>query len=443
MPKTASAALISFLGSGQPFIGADLYVFKLYSGQTIYVTSLDRSVIYTGIISTNPDFGTHTYVSLGQTGSGAPMIQRSKLSMAVGLTPSKVDVEIFARPGILIANQEILVTMAQGLWANAAVFVRRAFLLPSDQPASWDTPWPTNLGGAGDGTLLWFAGNVGRIDELGPLNCKFQARDLIWKLNVGQPHRLFGSACGWNLFDSGCTLNPASFQASGTVLSGSTTTVINTGLTNDASQPGAPVYGSNPLSQASTDYTFPATTYFAVATYVTNSGETVASAEFSINCTPNHLITLASPPSATGALFWNAYIGTEQSNEQRQNGSPIPIGTSWPEPTAGFYESGILPPPFPTNGWWSLGTITITYNSGVLSGQTASGVIEASNAAGQLSLRVPLPQAPSTSDTFVVFPGCDKNASTCGPGTGGAGGKFSNGIHFSGFPAVPVPENGA
>lgn len=436
MSKTASAALISFLGSGQPFIGADLYVFKLYSGQTIYVTSLDRNVTYTGIISTNPDFGTHTYVSLGQTGSGAPMIQRSKLSMAVGLTPSKVDLEIFAKPGILIANQEILVTMAHGLWANAAVFIRRAFLLPSDQPLSWDTPWPSNLGGAGDGTIVWFAGAVGRIDELGPLSCKFQVRDKIWTLNKPQPHRIFG-ACTWNLFDAGCTLIPSSFQASGSVLSGSTTTVINTGLTNDASQPGAPVYGSNPLSQASTDYTLPATTYFAVATYITNFGETIASAEWFINCTPNKLITLASPPSVAGALGWNAYISAGSSgDEQLQNGSPIPIGTSWPEPTDGIFLTGILAPQIQNSGWWALGTITITYNVGALSGQTASAVVEGSNAAGQLSLRVPLPQTPSTSDSFVVFPGCSKSQFVCSE-------KFTNLVHFGGQPYVPVPESGA
>lgn len=436
MSKTASVALISFLGSGQPFIGADLYVFKLYSGQTIYVTSLDRSVIYTGIISTNPDFGTHTYVSLGQTGSGAPMIQRSKLSMAVGLTPSKIDVEIFARPGILIANQEILVTMAQGLWANAAVFVRRAFLLPSDQPASWDTPWPTNLGGAGDGTLIWFSGRIGKINELGPLNAKFEVRDRIWELNKGQPHNLFQNACNHQLFDTGCTLVPSSFQASGTVLAGSTTTVINTGLTNDASQPSPPVFGSNPISQASTDYTLPAMTYFIVATYLTNYGETTPSAEWSLACTPNKLITVASPPSVTGATGWNLYAGTESGNEQLQNGSLIPIGTHWAEPPDGIFLTGVLPPQIENSGWWALGTVVITYNSGILSGQTVSGVIEGSNAAGQLSLRVPLPQAPVTTDTFTCFPGCSKTNATCLS-------KFNNLIHFLAAPWTPVPESGA
>lgn len=52
---------------------------------------------------------------------------------------------------------------------------------------------------------------------------------------------------------------------------------------------------------------------------------------------------------------------------------------------------------------------------------------------GSLSLMNPLPQVPSSGDSFYVYAGCDKQQSTCKN-------KFNNLAHFRGFPYVPVPE---
>ena len=437
--KTASAALISFLGSYQPFIGADLYTITLFDGTVTRLTSLDRNVTYTGANSLQPDFGTHIYLSLGQTGAGQPMIQRSALSMAVGLNPSKIDLEIFSAPGALIEGQAILTGIAQGKWVNANVFVRRAFILPGDVPANWNTPVPTNLGGAGDGTLLWFNGYVGKVSELGPLNAKMEVRDLLWYLNRPLPKNLFGPGCYHKLFDAGCTLSASSYTATGSPLTGSTSTVVNTNLTNDQNVPSAPSSAPG-MSSAVTKYALPAVTYYAQVTYVTALGETVPSPVGSLACVPNRLLTVSSPPSVTGSSFWNVYVGTELNDEQKQNGDPIPLSTaSWTMPTGGIYLGGIAPPNFPTNGYWSLGVLTVTYASGALSGQIVSAFIETSVWDGTktiLTLRVPLPQAPTTSDSFSVIPGCDKAFTTCQ-------GKFGNLVHFSGFPFTPNPEAGA
>ena len=45
----------------------------------------------------------------------------------------------------------------------------------------------------------------------------------------------------------------------------------------------------------------------------------------------------------------------------------------------------------------------------------------------------PLPFIPNAGDTFVAYPGCDKQQSTCTS-------KFNNLANFGGFPYVPVPE---
>jgi hypothetical protein len=444
-----SPALNSFLLSGAPYIGADLYVITLISGQVMYLTSLNRNVTYTGTISGNPDYGTNTYLSLGQSGSGAPMIQRSQVSKKVGLNSSKIDVEVFAVPGTLIMNQEILVTIALGYWSNAQVWVRRAFILPTDVPLSWNAPIPTNLGGSGDGTLVWFSGFVGKINELGPLNAKIEVRDLLWQLNRPLPRNLFGPGCYKTLYDAGCTVNKGAFTFTGSVLSGSTTTSVEIAQTKDQGIPSAPVFGSNPLNKATTKYAIPAVTYYAQATYVTALGETIASAEWSIACAPDYLITMASPPSISGASYWNCYVGTETGDEQLQQAT-IPIGTSWTENTGGVALSGIGPPPLATNGFFSLGTFSITYGGGALNGQTYSSFIETSfwnGSSTTVTLRVPLPQAPTTSDSYSVSAGCDKRSTTCGsnPSIGyeitlSGDGKFGNLLNHGGFTFLPPPE---
>ena len=494
--KTASAALVSFLASYQPFIGADLYTITLFDGTVIRITSLDRSVTYTGSVSTNPDYGTQTYASLGQTGSGAPAIQRSTLSMAVGLQPSKLDLEIFDSGNTLVEGVPILLGIAQGKWVQAKVWIRRAFILPSDLPANWNTPVPTDLGGAGDGTLIWFSGFVGTITELGPLNCKMEVRDLLWYLNRPLPKNLFGPGCYHKLFDAGCGLHASDFTAGpNAVQAGSTATVVNTGLTQDSGIPAAPTSAPT-MTSATTKYALPAVTYFAQVTYVTALGETLPSPEGSLACTPNKILTVDFPLSVSGASFYNVYVGTESGDEQKQNGDPIPIGTNWTMPTSGIYLGGVVPPANATNGYWSLGVITITYASGALSGQSVSAFVEASSPSGAVTLRVPLPQVPTTADSYTIIPGCDKQFTTCsgkfqppawvaskayalsdvvkdssghsqvcitagtsgpsGPSWNDSGGTTTdntviwadrgavgNLVHFGGFPFTPTPEAGA
>jgi len=46
---------------------------------------------------------------------------------------------------------------------------------------------------------------------------------------------------------------------------------------------------------------------------------------------------------------------------------------------------------------------------------------------------VPVPIAPSAGDALTVYPGCDKQQSTCSA-------KFNNLQHFEGFPYIPTPE---
>jgi len=80
------------------------------------------------------------------------------------------------------------------------------------------------------------------------------------------------------------------------------------------------------------------------------------------------------------------------------------------------------------NGYFTLGYLQFT--SGVLNGQWRS--INGTNSTGGLALMYPFPEAPSSGDTFTIYPGCDHQQATCS-------GKFNNIIHFRGFPYVPAP----
>jgi len=80
--------------------------------------------------------------------------------------------------------------------------------------------------------------------------------------------------------------------------------------------------------------------------------------------------------------------------------------------------------------YFELGVITFT--SGVNVGLSRR-VYQSLNASGAVSVVPPLPAAPATSDTFSIYPGCDKTQQTCVN-------KFANLAHFAGVPYVPVAE---
>jgi len=84
------------------------------------------------------------------------------------------------------------------------------------------------------------------------------------------------------------------------------------------------------------------------------------------------------------------------------------------------------------SGYFSLGTITFT--SGVNNGVTRTIKQHTAGTPATINVIAPLPSAPANGDTFSIYPGCDKNESTCAT-------KFSNLPNFRGFPWIPSQEN--
>jgi hypothetical protein len=91
-------------------------------------------------------------------------------------------------------------------------------------------------------------------------------------------------------------------------------------------------------------------TYYVKITSVTASGETTPSSEASMAVAASHVLSVASPPTSTGAIGWNVYVSTSSGTETKQNSSPIVIGTAWQEPSGGLV-AGSAPPLENTTGW--------------------------------------------------------------------------------------------
>jgi RHS repeat-associated protein len=88
--------------------------------------------------------------------------------------------------------------------------------------------------------------------------------------------------------------------------------------------------------------------YTVVMTYVTPNGESAPSAASTYTTDFNNLLTVASPAAAAGATGYNVYLYTSYivggiPSPMLQNSTPIPIGSSWTEPTSGVV-AGALPP---------------------------------------------------------------------------------------------------
>jgi YD repeat-containing protein len=84
--------------------------------------------------------------------------------------------------------------------------------------------------------------------------------------------------------------------------------------------------------------------FYVVITYLGSAGETLGSSQSNLTISANHLLTVASPSSATGATSYNVYVGILSNGESLQTSTPITIGTNWTEPTTGMVSTGVAVP---------------------------------------------------------------------------------------------------
>ncbi len=389
--------------------------YGLPSPTIVRLCSADRNVTAFG----------QTFYSAGTVnnpgGTPQPAIQRSKVRVAVGSETTTLDVDILAIPQNTLNGVPILQMIANGAFDGAAVYVQRLIM-----PA-WGTPVPGGV--LESGLTILFSGTVGKV-KAGRSKATITVNSRTELLDLQMPRRLFGPGCGHVLFDVGCTLNPATYLATGAAQSGSDFSTIKTNL-NTSTYPGplaapasAPTLGDTTINNLNLN----PTSYWVVVTYVGKTGETTPSPQATRNLAKNRLLTVTSPSSVSGATGYNVYAGYSPGNWMLQNAAPIAFGTNWTENGNGLYQ-GMAPPTSNNSGWFDLGVICFT--SGALAGQWRP--VSQYLGDGSITVVPAFAVAPSAGDAFNVLPGCNRTVTTCSE-------KFDNLINVGAFPFIPSPE---
>ena len=370
-------------------------------GQQYLWTNWDNPVTLNG----------RTWQPTGTSPNGVPLIQRSRLSFTKGTEVGEMEISWADNGSCQINGVALMTALAQKQFDGATIDLSLAASIP---------------GGSFQGPGTYFFGRVSDVNP-GRTLCKITVKDKREEMNQNLPRKVIQQACGWTLFDAGCTLNSANFAVNGTVSAGSNLSTLQTNLT----QPG-PVAGPTAACSLSSTggHAIPAQTYYQRATYITALGETIGGPEAILSLSANELLVAASPAAATGALFWNCYVSTVSGGEQLQNDAPIAIGTSFTMPD--YQQSPSVGLPVPTinqTGYFDLGYIVWT--SGANTGTVSA--IKSYLAGGIVNFFKPLLNLPHTGDTFTAYPGCDKQIATCDH-------KFSNLSNFEGMSFIPSPE---
>lgn len=197
--KAASAPLIALLATNS-FVMADLYTITTVAGAVYYFTSAEMDLVSGG----------HTFSSQG------PKFKRGKTRVVIGIEVDTLDIEILANQDTLLGASPLLLSIHNGVLDGAKIKLEKAFMPDWNQPVT--------------GAVYMFGGRVSTIDSLGRTGAKITVKSDLELLNVQMPRNVYLPNCTYTLFDSGCTLNKASFANAGLATGGSTKTVINCNL---------------------------------------------------------------------------------------------------------------------------------------------------------------------------------------------------------------------
>src|SRR5580704_12332421 len=201
--KPTSSALISYLNTARanadvPLLMADAFTFTLRSGLVLCYTNVDVTFSYNG----------NTYLG------NSILVDGLKYKAAVGLEVDQQQITIAARStDTITSGAPFLQALRDGSFDGAEIVRYRVFF--SDR-----------IGGTAIGSVLLFKGRLGVIDEIGRTSAKLTVNSDLVLLDIDMPRNVYQPTCLHTLYDSGCTLHKSDFQASGTVSTGSTASII-------------------------------------------------------------------------------------------------------------------------------------------------------------------------------------------------------------------------
>ena len=184
--KTASAALVTLLGSATQFIMADLYTLTLPSGTVLRYTSADTNITSDGA----------TYDSRG------PLVKRGATRTTIGLEVDTLSLTVSADATHLVDGTPFIAGALAGALDGASVKLQRVFM------SSWTAP-PV-------GSVVLFSGRVSDVSG-SRTEVRVTVKSDLELLNVKLPRNLYQASCLHTLYDAGCAVNKLSRTVTGSV----------------------------------------------------------------------------------------------------------------------------------------------------------------------------------------------------------------------------------
>lgn len=202
--RTASPALTEFLRTADQVIVADLLTITLVTGVVIRLTNCDVDLTVGG----------YTY------SHSSPLFTRGTTTVKVGLDVDTLPLTIMPAATDTIGGVPWCAAARIGVFDGARVRVDKVFM-----PTARDVSM---------GTLNLFEGRMAGTEiDRGMIRATIKSE--LELLNSVFPKNLYQPGCVHTLYDSGCALLRAAYQASGSVGAGSTTSILSvTGLSQGA-----------------------------------------------------------------------------------------------------------------------------------------------------------------------------------------------------------------
>jgi uncharacterized phage protein (TIGR02218 family) len=202
--KAASDALISYLNTiraqaDAQLLMADAFTFSLLNGLVLRYTDIDVTFQYNG----------------ANFLANSVLVSGLKYTAKIGLEVDTQQITIAARAtDFVTGGTPFLQALRDGTFDGCEIQRDRIFF--SDK-----------LGGSIIGAVTLFKGRLGNIDEIGRTSAKLTVNSDLILLDLDMPRNIYQATCLHRLYDSGCTLNKATYGSNGSVGSGSTASVIN------------------------------------------------------------------------------------------------------------------------------------------------------------------------------------------------------------------------
>ena len=302
---------------------------------------------------------------------------RSGIKTSSGLSVAEMSCTFYPTSGNTINGVGFIASVQRGIFDSAIFLLERVFYL---------TDWKTYIG-----KIHRFEGRTSEIQDFDRSEVPISVKSWAELLDVQVPVNVYQPSCRYVLYGAGCTLSKSSNTFNSSALAGSTTRQILCGLSQAGPATGSVSGqnigtgdGNNVLFSAAVTYIPTIVTAVYLDGQAIESGWTGYFTGFTIN------VALTTAP-ADGVV----------------------VTANFDYAQAGYFELG-----------------TLVFTSGENEGVSRS---IKSYAPGVINFVFPLPFDPASGDTFTVYPGCDKQMSTCGA-------KFNNLANFGGEPFIPVPE---